>query len=137
MIHFNLKCFTLPNLVSNWKWLRKKCRFEHLENSNFSKIQMFQGLSGVCSVSYLKQWRKDAEVTTKEKNLHWIKLKALKEIENGQPKSLVAEKYDVPRNAISTWLLHAIKETIMAPFSSETINLKSKHRERMSKQRNM
>ena len=34
------------------------------------EIQMFQGLSDVCSVSYLKQWRKDAEVTTKEKNLH-------------------------------------------------------------------
>ena len=66
-----------------------------------------------------------------------VKLKALKEIENGQPKSLVAEKYDVPRNAISTWLLHANKETIMAPFSSGTINLKSKHRERMSKQGNM
>ena len=49
-----------------------------------------------------------------------------KEIENGQPKSLVAEKYGVPRNTISTWLEPAYKEKIMGAFSSGTINLKIK-----------
>ena len=49
-----------------------------------------------------------------------------KEIENGQPKSLVAEKYGVPRNTISRWLEPAYKEKIMGAFSSGTINLKIK-----------
>ena len=55
------------------------------------------------------------------------KFKALKEIENGGPKSLVAEKYGGPRNTISTWLLPANKEKIMAAFSSGTINFKRKN----------
>lgn len=55
------------------------------------------------------------------------KFKALQEIESGQPKSLVAQKYNVPRNTISTWLLPANKEKIMAAFSSGTISLKRKN----------
>ena len=55
------------------------------------------------------------------------KFKALNEIENIKPKSLVAGKYGVPRNTISTWLLPANKEKIMAVFSSRTINLKRKN----------
>ena len=55
------------------------------------------------------------------------KSKVLKVIENGQPKSLVAEKYGVPRNTLSTWLLPAHREKIMAGFSFGTINLKRKN----------
>ena len=44
-----------------------------------------------------------------------------------QSKSLVAEKYSLLRNTISTWLLHAHKEKIMAGFSSGIINLKRKN----------
>ena len=55
------------------------------------------------------------------------KFKALQEIESGQPKSLVAQKYGVPRNTIFTWLLPANKEKIMAVFSSGMTNLKRKN----------
>ena len=48
----------------------QKYRFEHLENSNVWKNQMFSDLLDVWSVSYLNQWKKDAEVTTKEKSFH-------------------------------------------------------------------
>ena len=95
---------------------------------------MFRGLSDVCSVSYLKQWRKNSEVIfhNKRKKQKKItstedKFKALNEIENIKPKSLVAGKYGVPRNTISTWLLPANKEKIMAVFLSRTINLKRKN----------
>ena len=55
------------------------------------------------------------------------KFKALQDIESGQLKSLVAQKYGVPRSTISTWLLPANKEKIMAAFSSGKINLKRKN----------
>ena len=55
------------------------------------------------------------------------KFKSLQEIQSGQPKSLVAEKYGVPRNTISTWLLPKNKEKIMAAFSSGSTNLKRKN----------
>ena len=42
-------------------------------------------------------------------------------------KSLVAQKYGVPRSTISTWLLPANKEETMAAFSSGKINLKRKN----------
>ena len=45
------------------------------------------------------------------------KFKTFQEIVSGQPKCYV------PRNTISTWLLPANKEKIMAAFSSGTINL--------------
>ena len=51
----------------------------------------------------------------------------LTEIEKRQPKSLVAEKYSLSKNTISTWLLSANKEKIMAAFSSGIINLKRKN----------
>ena len=51
----------------------------------------------------------------------------LTEIGKRQPKSLVAEKYNLSRNTISTWLLPANKEKIMAAFSSGIINLKRKN----------
>ena len=51
----------------------------------------------------------------------------LTEIEKRQPKSLVAEKYSLAKNTISTWLLPANKEKIMAAFSSGIINLKRKN----------
>ena len=95
---------------------------------------MFWGLSDVCSVSYLKKCRKDAEVIFHNKRKQKKKttstedkFKALNEIENIKPKSLVAAKYGVPRNTTSTWLLPANKEKIMAVFSSRTINLKRKN----------
>ena len=44
------------------------------------------------------------------------KFKALQDIESGQLKSLVAQKYGVPRSTISTWLLPANKEKIMVAF---------------------
>lgn len=49
--------------------------------------------------------------------------KVFKEIKNGQPNSLAAEKYGVPRNTVFTWFLPANKERIMAAISSESINL--------------
>ena len=55
------------------------------------------------------------------------KFKALEDIESGQFKSVVAQKYSVPRSTISTWLLPANKEKIMAAFSYEKINLKRKN----------
>ena len=55
------------------------------------------------------------------------KFKALQDIEIGQLKSLVAQQYGVPRSTISTWLLPANKEKIMAAFSSGKINLKRKN----------
>ena len=54
------------------------------------------------------------------------KFKALQETESGQPKSLVAQKYGVPRKTISTWLLPGNKERIIAAFFSGKINLKRK-----------
>lgn len=48
------------------------------------------------------------------------KFKVFKEIKNGQPNSLAAEKYGVPR---SKKFLPANKERIMAAISSESINL--------------
>ena len=42
-------------------------------------------------------------------------------------KSLVAEKYGVQRNIISTWPLPANKQKVMAAFSFGTINLKRKN----------
>ena len=63
----------------------------------------------------------------KKRNSIEDKFKVLKETENGQPKSLVAEKYGVPRNTVSTWLLPAHREKIMAGFSFGTINLKRKN----------
>ena len=55
------------------------------------------------------------------------KFKALQDMESGQLKSLGAQKYAVPRSIISTWLLPASKEKIMAAFSSGNINLKRKN----------
>ena len=54
-------------------------------------------------------------------------VKALQQIENGQPKPLLAQKYGVPRNTISIWLLPANKEKIMAVFSSGMTNLQRKN----------
>ena len=48
--------------------------------------------------------------------------KVLQETESGQLKSLLAQKYSVPRSTISTWLLPANKEKIMATFSPVKIN---------------
>ena len=48
-------------------------------------------------------------------------------MESGQLKSLGAQKYAVPRSIISTWLLPASKEKIMAAFSSGKFNLKRKN----------
>ena len=55
------------------------------------------------------------------------KFKALQDIESGQLKPLVAQKYGVPWSTISTWLLPANKEKIIAAFSSGKINLKRKN----------
>lgn len=55
------------------------------------------------------------------------KFKALQEIEHCQSKSLLAEKYGVPRKTISTWLLPGNKERIIAAFFSGKINLKRKN----------
>ena len=48
-------------------------------------------------------------------------------MESEQPKLLVAQKYGVSRNNISTWLLPTNKERIMVTFFSEMINLKRKN----------
>ena len=54
------------------------------------------------------------------------KFKVLKQIENEQPKSIVAWLFGVPRNTISTWPLPANKEKLVAAFSPG-INLKWKN----------
>ena len=55
------------------------------------------------------------------------KFEALEDIESGQLKSLLAQKYSVPRSTISTGLLPGNKEKIMAAFSSGKFNLKRKN----------
>ena len=62
-----------------------------------------------------------------EKNIHRRKIQGVRRYKSGQFKSLVAQKYGVPRSTISTWLLPANKEKIMAAFSSGKINLKRKN----------
>ena len=52
------------------------------------------------------------------------KFKALQDIESDQLKSLVAQKYGVPKSTIITWLLPTNKKKIMTAFSSGKINLK-------------
>ena len=68
-----------------------------------------------------------SELQQKKRTSIEEKFKALEDIESGQLKSLVAQKYGVPRSTISTWLLPANKEKIMAAFSSGKINLKRKN----------
>ena len=48
-------------------------------------------------------------------------------MDHGQLKSLVAGKYGLTRNTLSTRFLPANKVDIIAAFSSETINLKRKN----------
>ena len=55
------------------------------------------------------------------------KFEALEDIESGQLKSLVAQKYSVLRSTISTWLLPGNKEKTMAAFSSGRFNLNRKN----------
>ena len=57
------------------------------------------------------------------------KFKALEDTESGQLKSLVAQKYDVPRSTISTWLLPTNKQKIMGAFSSANIKKEYESRE--------
>ena len=47
------------------------------------------------------------------------KYKAITAVESGAKPSKVAEKYGVPRNAISTWLLPGNKEKIKVLFNLE------------------
>lgn len=55
------------------------------------------------------------------------KFKALQEIESGQLKSLVAQKYGVLKSTIPTWSLLVYKEKIIAAFSPGMIILKRKN----------
>ena len=50
------------------------------------------------------------------------KFKAITDIESGLKPSKVAEKYDVPRNTISTWIKK--KKEIKSAFSSGEVSLK-------------
>ena len=53
------------------------------------------------------------------------KYKAITELESGIKPSKVAEKYDVPRNTVSTWLKK--KEEIKNPFKSGEVSSKRKN----------
>ena len=53
------------------------------------------------------------------------KFKAITDIESGLKPSKVAEKYDVPRNTISTWIKK--KKEIKSAFSSGEVSLKRKN----------
>ena len=55
------------------------------------------------------------------------KFKALQEIESGQLKSLVAQKYGVLKRTIPTWPLPVDKEKVIAAFSLGMIILKRKN----------
>lgn len=54
--------------------------------------------------------KKHAQIKNEKTTSIEDKFKALQEIESGKPKSLVAPKYIVPRDTISTWLLTANKK---------------------------
>ena len=56
-----------------------------------------------------------------------INSRRYKKQKSWQPQLLVAHKYGVPRNTISTWLLPGSKERIIAAVLSGKTNLKRKN----------
>ena len=65
---------------------------------------------------------------SKEKRLSLVeKYKAITELESGTKPSKVAEKYGVPRNTISTWLLPENKEKIKSAFHFGEVGTKRKN----------
>ena len=89
----------------------------------FTKIKLH-------ALSYVFERVKETSSQQKKRTSTEDKFNALQEIESGQPKSLVAQKYGVPRNTISPWILPQNKEKIMAAFSYGTTNLKRKYQSR-------
>ena len=74
-----------------------------------------------------ENFKKDVYIANEKTASLEDKFKALQETESWQPQLLVAHKYGVPRNTISTWLLPGSKERIIAAVLSGKTNLKRKN----------
>ena len=98
-----------------------------LESNEKKKSKVVSNVSGIRMFWKFENFKKDVCIVNEKTVSIEDKFKALQETESGQPKSLVAQKYGVPRKTISTWLLPGNKERIIAAFFSGKINLKRKN----------